>query len=101
MCSCAYFYQGNAKQTHTALSIINFVLKRMLQSLKVSYKFRISYQVPNPVFFFLREGRGGAYLKRDGRLFQIVSLRRGTYSKRGTYLKLDANLSINGKIVNK
>jgi len=44
--------------------------------------------------FFL-EGLGGR-LFEGGRLLQILNLRRGANSKRGTYLKLGANSSIYG-----
>ena len=40
-------------------------------------------------------GKGGAVIWR-GRLFQILSLTRGAYWKRGRYLKLGANSSIYG-----
>ena len=39
-------------------------------------------------------GRGEGCLFEGGRLFQILSLRRGANSKRGAYLKLSANSSI-------
>ena len=86
MCSHGHFYRGNEKQTRTTLKTINFVLLRMLHSLKVPYTSRITYRVMNLVF-----SRG-----KRGRLFQILSLRRGANSKRGGYLKLGANLSIYG-----
>ena len=45
--------------------------------------------------FFLGGGGGGGALFEGGCLFQILSLRRGVNSKRGAYLKLGANSSIN------
>ena len=39
---------------------------------------------------------GGTYSKEGLTLFQILSLRRGTNSKRGPYLKLGSNSSIYG-----
>ena len=52
------------------------------------------YRTKYPNSFFLREG--GGRLFEGGCLLQILSLRRGANSKRGPYLKLDANLNIYG-----
>ena len=41
-------------------------------------------------------GGGGGRLFEEGRLLQILNLRRGANSKRGAYLKLGANSSIYG-----
>ena len=66
----------------------------MSHSLKVLYTSRISYRVPNLVFFLVEGGRGGeAYLKR-GAYSKFKAL--GTYSKQDAYLKLDTNSSIDG-----
>ena len=54
----------------------------------------ISYRVPKLIF---SRGRGGGgRLFEGGHLLQILSLRRGTNSKRGAYLKLGTNSSIYG-----
>ena len=85
------FYRGIEKHTRTILKNINFVLFRMSHSLKVPYMSRISYRVPHLVFL-----KGGRALIWRGRLFQILSLRRGANSKRDAYVKLGANSSIYG-----
>ena len=56
----------------------------------------VSYIVPStePRFF---SGEGWGALIWKGRRFQILSLRRGANSKRGAYLNLGTNSSINGK----
>ena len=61
------------------------------------YTSRISYRVPKLIFSRGREER----LFEGGRLLQILSVRRGANSKRGAYLKLGANLSIYGIIIQK
>ena len=66
----------------------------MSHSLKVPYTSYIA-RVPNLAF---SRGRGGGRLFEGGRLFQILSLRRGAYFKRRAYLKLGANSSIYGTI---
>ena len=64
------------------------------------YTSRISYRVPKLIFSRGRGGGGGRLFK-GRRLLQILSLRRGANSKRGAYLKLGANLSIYGIIIQK
>ena len=65
------------------LQNINFLLLSMPHSLKLPYT---ENRVPSLVFFS----------GEVGRLFQILSLRRGANSKPGAYLKLGANSSIHG-----
>ena len=72
MSSHGYFHRGNEKQT-----------RKTSHSLRVPYTSRISYRVLNLVFF------SG---KRRGRLFQILSLKKGVNSKRGAYLKFTQSL---------
>ena len=73
----------------------HFICYFELDKGKVTYTSRISHRVLNLVFFF---GGGAGALTWRGRLFQILSLRRGANSKRGAYLKLGANSSIYGKL---
>lgn len=87
--SRGYFYRGNEERTRSTLRNSNFELLRMSHSLKVPYMSRILSR------FSLRGGRGRLF--EGGCLFQILSHRRGTNSKRGAYLKLGANSSIYGK----
>lgn len=86
---CSTAYRGNEEQTRSTLKNSNFELLRMSHSLKVPYMSRILSR------FSLRGGRGRLF--EGGCLFQILSHRRGTNSKRGAYLKLGANSSIYGK----
>ena len=57
------------------------------------YTSRILYQVPKHIF-----SRGSGALIWRGHLLQLLSLGRGARSKRGTYLKLGTNTSINGNL---
>ena len=86
---CSTAYRGNEEQTRSTLKNSNFELLRMSHSLKVLYMSCILSR------FSLRGGRGRLF--EGGCLFQILSHRRGTNSKRGAYLKLGANSSIYGK----
>ena len=95
MCSHGYFYQGNEKQTRATLKghyclyylTMSHFIKRTVQN-----RIRVVYRTGYRNSFFLGGGEGG-------RLLQILSLRRGSNSKRGAYLKLGANSSIYGKSV--
>ena len=61
------------------------------------YTSPISYRVPKLIVFLGGgSGGGGGRLFEEGRLLQILSLRRGVNSKRVAYLKLGANSSIYG-----
>ena len=78
MCSHISVEELTSKRGMTVKNI-NFVLVQMSHSLKVPYT--------SSIFF---GGRGG------GCFFQILSLQRSANSKRGAYLKLGTNTSING-----
>ena len=66
---------------------MNFTFIKSTLSLVHRTEYRIS--------FFLGGGEEGG-LFEGGRLFQILSFRRGANSKRSAYLKLGANSSIYG-----
>ena len=96
---CWYFYQGNDKQTHVTLKGHYFYTIEQCQiSLKEPYRpytSRILHRVPKLDF---SKGKSGGCSFEGGHLLQILTLRRGTNSKRGAYSKLGGNSSIYSKM---